>query len=113
MKTSTSEGPDSQTVNLVEARRKKVGTSLSCRLHIQLNYLLNYRNKQQQGKTKNQPTKPKTSASSYDQMEFPLAITSLRNDITLHQHFQISTGDTDQLSSETHDMLSYTISKPS
>lgn len=55
-----------------QARRKKVRTGLSCRLHVHLNYLLSYRNKQQQeGKTKNQPTKPKTSASSYDQMEFP------------------------------------------
>lgn len=73
MKVSTPEGPDSQTLNLVGARRKKVRTSLSHRLHTHLNYLLSNRNKQQQqDKTKNQPTNPQTSASSYDQMEFPL-----------------------------------------
>lgn len=70
MEVSTPEGSNSKTVNLVGARRKKVRTSISGRLHIYLNYLLSYR--QQDDKTKNQPTKSQISASSYDQIDVAL-----------------------------------------
>lgn len=87
------------------ARRRKVRTNLSRRLHIHLNYLLSNRNSNNKTKQKTNPLTPKLQPLVMTKWNFPLEITSLRNDITLHQHLQISTRDTDQLSSETHDTL--------
>lgn len=77
MKVSTPEGPDSQTVYLVGARRKNIRTSLSYRLHGHLNYLLSYRNNSNnKTKQKTNPLNPKLQPLVMTKWNFPLEITS-------------------------------------